>query len=176
MRIRALSVIAAVCAVVAAAFAGEDSNPPWFPSLQAFEHYDSARSHVFSQAEFRGSFHRPNTVAEVRSAEGAYPSGYNMSYLNENEAFIQGGSYGNLPGSIGPFVAKVAMASPGARNITGFNERVSTAAARGKPLGRRVQIGFDPDTGEELFEEEQLDYQTLPQIVLIVDAANANRR
>jgi S-DNA-T family DNA segregation ATPase FtsK/SpoIIIE len=61
------------------------------------------------------------------------------------------------------------MSAIGARNITGFNERVSTAAARGKPLGRRVQIGFDPDTGEELFEEEQLDYQTLPQIVLIVD-------
>ena len=41
------------------------------------------------------------------SAEGAYPSGYNMSYLNENAAFIQGGSYGDVEGSIGPFVAKV---------------------------------------------------------------------
>jgi hypothetical protein len=83
------------------------SNPPWFPSLQAFEHYDSGRSHVFSEAQFRGSFHAPNTVAVVRSAEGAYPSGYNMSYLNENAAFIQGGSYGDVEGSIGPFVAKV---------------------------------------------------------------------
>lgn len=107
MHIRVLAMTAAVCAVAATAFAGQGSNPPWFPSLQAFEHYDSARSHVFSQAEFRGSFHRPNTVAEVRSAEGAYPSGYNMSYLNENAAFIQGGSYGDVPGSIGPFVAKV---------------------------------------------------------------------
>jgi hypothetical protein len=106
MHMRVLSMIAAVCAVAATAFAGDDSNPPWYPSLQAFEHYDSGRSHVFSQAEFRGSFHGPNTVAEVRSAEGAYPSGYNTSYLSENEAFIQGGSYGNLPGSIGPFVAK----------------------------------------------------------------------
>ena len=61
------------------------------------------------------------------------------------------------------------MSSIGARNLTGFNERVRTAAAKGKPLGRRVQIGFDPDTGEELFEEEQLDYETLPMIVLIVD-------
>jgi S-DNA-T family DNA segregation ATPase FtsK/SpoIIIE len=32
-----------------------------------------------------------------------------------------------------------------------------------------VQTGFDPDTGEELFEEEQLEYAVLPQIVLIVD-------
>jgi hypothetical protein len=107
MHMRVLSLIAALSLIATSAFAGEDSNPPWFPSLQAFEHYDSGRSHVFSQAEFRGSFHRPNTVAEVRSAEGAYPSGYNMSYLNENEAFIQGGSYGDVEGSIGPFVAKV---------------------------------------------------------------------
>ncbi|MBO9498133.1 MAG: DNA translocase FtsK 4TM domain-containing protein [Novosphingobium sp.] len=61
------------------------------------------------------------------------------------------------------------MSAIGARNITGFNERVTAAIAKGKPLGRRVQIGFDPDTGEELFEEEQLDYEVLPQIVLIVD-------
>src|SRR5215510_8496403 len=106
MHMRILSLIAALSLIATSAFAGEDSNPPWFPSLQAFEHYDSARSHVFSQAEFRGSFHRPNTVAEIRSRELAYPSGYNMSYLNENAAFIQGGSYGDLFGSIGPFVAK----------------------------------------------------------------------
>jgi S-DNA-T family DNA segregation ATPase FtsK/SpoIIIE len=61
------------------------------------------------------------------------------------------------------------MSSIGARNIAGFNERVRTANAKGKPLGRRVQTGFDPDTGEELFEEEQLEYVALPQIVLIVD-------
>ncbi|MGC1270600.1 MAG: DNA translocase FtsK, partial [Croceibacterium sp.] len=61
------------------------------------------------------------------------------------------------------------MSSIGARNIHGFNERVKAAAAKGTPLGRRVQTGFDPDTGEEIFEEEQLDYQVLPQIVLIVD-------
>jgi S-DNA-T family DNA segregation ATPase FtsK/SpoIIIE len=61
------------------------------------------------------------------------------------------------------------MSSIGARNIAGFNERVKTAIAKGKPLGRRVQTGFDPETGEELYEEEQLDYAVLPQIVLIVD-------
>jgi S-DNA-T family DNA segregation ATPase FtsK/SpoIIIE len=51
------------------------------------------------------------------------------------------------------------MSDIGVRNISGFNEKVSTALAKGKPLGRRVQAGF----------EEQLDYQVLPQIVLIVD-------
>ncbi len=61
------------------------------------------------------------------------------------------------------------MSELSVRNLAGFNEKVSAAAAKGKPLGRRIQIGFDPETGEELFEEQQLDYQVLPQIVVIVD-------
>lgn len=61
------------------------------------------------------------------------------------------------------------MSSIGVRNISGFNDKVRAALAKGKPLGRRIQVGFDPDTGEELFEEQQLDYQVLPQIVVIVD-------
>ncbi len=61
------------------------------------------------------------------------------------------------------------MSEISVRNLSGFNEKVRAAQAKGKPLGRRIQIGFDPDTGEELFEEQQLDYQPLPQIVVIVD-------
>ena len=61
------------------------------------------------------------------------------------------------------------MSSVNSRNIAGVNEKVKAAAAKGKPLGRRVQTGFDPETGEELYEEEQLDYEPLPLIVLIVD-------
>jgi hypothetical protein len=83
------------------------ANPPWYPSLQAFEHYNSGRSHVFSMARFGGSLHGANVVKLFPSKPGAYPSGYNMSYLNANAAFIQGGSYGDVKNSIGPFVAKV---------------------------------------------------------------------
>ncbi|MBV1689682.1 DNA translocase FtsK 4TM domain-containing protein [Novosphingobium sp. G106] len=61
------------------------------------------------------------------------------------------------------------MSEISVRNLAGFNEKVRTAAAKGKPLGRRIQIGFDPDTGEELYEDRQLDYEVIPQIVLIVD-------
>ena len=61
------------------------------------------------------------------------------------------------------------MSELSVRNISGFNDKIRTAQAKGKPLGRRIQIGFDPETGEELFEEQQLDYQVLPQIVVIVD-------
>ena len=82
------------------------TNPPWYPSLEAFEHYNSGRSHVFPMARFVGSFQGPNTVGLVWSGKGAYPSGYNLSYLNAKDDFIQGGSYGDVKGSIGPFVAK----------------------------------------------------------------------
>jgi len=61
------------------------------------------------------------------------------------------------------------MSSVGVRNISGFNDKVRAAAAKGKPLGRRIQVGFDPVTGEEIYEEQQLDYEVLPQIVIIVD-------
>ena len=61
------------------------------------------------------------------------------------------------------------MSELSVRNLSGFNDKVRTAAAKGKPLGRRIAIGFDPDTGEELYEDQQLDYQPLPQIVIIVD-------
>ena len=61
------------------------------------------------------------------------------------------------------------MSDIGARNLGGFNDRVKAAIAKGKPLGRRVQAGFDPETGDEIYEHEQLDYEALPQIVLIVD-------
>ena len=107
IRLGAVSVIAIILAVAAAAFDRQDKNAPWYPSLQAFEHYNSGRSHVFSQAPFGGSFERRNKVALVSTDDGVYPSGYNMSYLNEREAFIQGGSYGDVKNSIGPFVARI---------------------------------------------------------------------
>src|SRR5690606_3082310 len=61
------------------------------------------------------------------------------------------------------------MSDIGVRNIGSFNEKVQAAQAKGKPLGRRIQAGFDPETGEEVVVEEQLDFHVLPQIVLIVD-------
>ncbi len=61
------------------------------------------------------------------------------------------------------------MSEINVRNIVNFNEKVKSAAAKGKPLGRRVSIGFDQDTGEEIYEDKQLDYQVLPLIVVIVD-------
>jgi S-DNA-T family DNA segregation ATPase FtsK/SpoIIIE len=60
------------------------------------------------------------------------------------------------------------MSSLGVRSLGSFNEKVRAAKAKGAPLGRRVQTGFG-EGGQPIYEEEQLDYQVLPQIVVIVD-------
>jgi hypothetical protein len=82
------------------------SNPPWFPSLMAFEHYDSARTHLFPEADFGGSFAGSNKVT-VRRSPNKYPTPYNCVYLGPGEVFIYGGGYGDVPGGTGAFVAKV---------------------------------------------------------------------
>lgn len=81
-------------------------NPPWYPSLEAFEHYDSGRSHVFPESLFGGSY-SGNNVVHTLSSPVIYPSGYNMAYLDPDNTFIYGGGYGDVPNSVGAFVAKV---------------------------------------------------------------------
>ena len=61
------------------------------------------------------------------------------------------------------------MSSLGVRNLANFNEKVRAAKAKGAPLGRKVQIGYDPMTGQPQYEEESLAYEPMPQIVVIVD-------
>ena len=61
------------------------------------------------------------------------------------------------------------MAKVGVRNITGYNERLVEARATGEVLARRVQTGFDPETGKPVHEEEVLDLAPLPFIVVIID-------
>jgi DNA segregation ATPase FtsK/SpoIIIE, S-DNA-T family len=62
-----------------------------------------------------------------------------------------------------------AMAKLGVRNIDGYNERIREARSRGEVLTRRVQTGFDADTGKPVFEEQPIDLIELPYIVVIVD-------
>jgi S-DNA-T family DNA segregation ATPase FtsK/SpoIIIE len=62
-----------------------------------------------------------------------------------------------------------AMSQLGVRNLTGYNDRVAEAHAKGEVITRRVQTGFDPDTGRPTFEEQPLVLQPLPLIVVVVD-------
>jgi DNA segregation ATPase FtsK/SpoIIIE, S-DNA-T family len=61
------------------------------------------------------------------------------------------------------------MSSLSVRNLTNFNDKVRAAKAKGAPLGRKVQIGYDPMTGQPQYEEESLAYEPMPQIVVVVD-------
>ena len=60
------------------------------------------------------------------------------------------------------------MSSLGVRSLASFNDKVRVAKQKGQPLGRKVQAGWN-ENGQPVYEEETLDYQVLPQIVVIVD-------
>lgn len=61
------------------------------------------------------------------------------------------------------------MANLGVRALPSFNAKVREAKAKGSKLGRRVQTGYDADSGQPLYEVEELEYEVLPQIVVVVD-------
>ncbi|MBN9582045.1 MAG: DNA translocase FtsK 4TM domain-containing protein [Afipia sp.] len=61
------------------------------------------------------------------------------------------------------------MSKLGVRNIDGYNARVAEAKAKGEELTRTVHTGFDKDTGKAIYEEEKLELEPLPYIVIIVD-------
>ena len=62
-----------------------------------------------------------------------------------------------------------AMSQLGVRNVGGYNERVDEAHARGEVVTRRVQTGFDEETGKPIFEEHPLALEKLPFLVVVID-------
>ena len=61
------------------------------------------------------------------------------------------------------------MSHLGVRNIAGYNKRLAEARRKGETLTRRVQTGFDAETGQPIFEEQPLSMEPLPLIVVVVD-------
>ncbi|WP_445329450.1 DNA translocase FtsK [Xanthobacter sediminis] len=61
------------------------------------------------------------------------------------------------------------MSKLGVRNIDGFNARVREAAEKGETVARTVQTGFDHETGEAVYEREEMNLEALPYIVVVVD-------
>ncbi len=62
-----------------------------------------------------------------------------------------------------------AMSKLGVRNLEGYNARVDEITKKGEQTTRKVQTGFDDATGAPIFEEQPLDLQSFPYIVVIVD-------
>ncbi|NWG46948.1 MAG: DNA translocase FtsK 4TM domain-containing protein [Alphaproteobacteria bacterium] len=61
------------------------------------------------------------------------------------------------------------MSKVGVRNVKGFNVRVAEAREKDETLTRTVQTGFDRETGEPIYETEEMPLEPMPYIVVIVD-------
>ncbi|WP_372915115.1 DNA translocase FtsK 4TM domain-containing protein [Sandarakinorhabdus sp.] len=61
------------------------------------------------------------------------------------------------------------MSELNVRSLASFNQKVREAQAAGKPFVRRVQTGWDPETEMPIIEEEILDFEPMPLIVVVVD-------
>ncbi len=62
-----------------------------------------------------------------------------------------------------------AMSALGVRNIGGYNARIAEALKQGETLTRRVQTGYDQETGAPEFEDQPLDMRRLPIVVVVID-------
>jgi DNA segregation ATPase FtsK/SpoIIIE, S-DNA-T family len=61
------------------------------------------------------------------------------------------------------------MSKLGVRSIDGYNARIVEARDKGERLVRKVQTGFDPETGQPIIEEQPFDLAELPLVIVIVD-------
>ncbi|MBZ0146693.1 MAG: DUF87 domain-containing protein, partial [Pseudorhodoplanes sp.] len=61
------------------------------------------------------------------------------------------------------------MSKLGVRNIEGYNARIAEAKSNRETLTRTVHTGYDKETGEAIYEQEELDLAPLPFVVVIVD-------
>jgi len=62
-----------------------------------------------------------------------------------------------------------AMSQLGVRNVGGYNDRVAEFLAKEEVPNRRVQTGFDSETGRPTYEEQPLTLKHLPYIVVVID-------
>ena len=62
-----------------------------------------------------------------------------------------------------------AISAMGVRNIDDYNEKIAQALLNGTELTRRVQTGFDTETGKPIIEEQKIDLTPMPYIVIVVD-------
>ena len=61
------------------------------------------------------------------------------------------------------------MSKMGVRNMAGYNEKIAEAVSKGKSMTRKVMTGYNKETGEPEFETEELNFEAMPFIVVIID-------
>ena len=63
----------------------------------------------------------------------------------------------------------MSMSKLGVRNIDSYNARLIEARKKGEVLSKNIQVGFDPETGQPIFEDQEISLTPLPYIVVIID-------
>ena len=63
----------------------------------------------------------------------------------------------------------MSMSKLGVRNIDSYNSRLADARRKGEILSKSTQVGFDPDTGQPIFEDQQISLTPLPFILVVID-------
>jgi DNA segregation ATPase FtsK/SpoIIIE-like protein len=63
----------------------------------------------------------------------------------------------------------MSMSKLGVRNIDSYNSRLAEARRKGEILSKSTQVGFDPETGQPIFEDQQISLTPLPFIVVVID-------
>ena len=61
------------------------------------------------------------------------------------------------------------MSHLGVRSIANYNMKLQEAVKEGQVLERKIQTGFDPETGKPSYESVPIDMNKMPFIVVIVD-------
>ncbi len=61
------------------------------------------------------------------------------------------------------------MSHLGVRSIANYNIKLQEAVKAGHSLERKIQTGFDPETGKPIFDNVPIDMNKMPFIVVIVD-------
>jgi len=61
------------------------------------------------------------------------------------------------------------MSHLGVRSIANYNAKLQEAVKDGEVLERKIQTGFDPETGKPIYEKVPIDMNNMPFIVVVVD-------
>ena len=61
------------------------------------------------------------------------------------------------------------MAQLNVKNIGGYNQKLRELRETGEKVTKTIQVGFDPQTGKPIYEEQEIDTTELPYIVIVVD-------
>ncbi len=61
------------------------------------------------------------------------------------------------------------MAKMNVRNMAGFNEKVAEYKASGEVMTKTIMTGYNKESGEPEYETEELSFEPMPYIVVIID-------